>query len=343
MQPINHRVPNPNHGLWLKSLGDCDLIPLAEDNEYLAEGGTKRFSEALLEEFSGLAGVSRGAFLGIEGGCIIVPEGALEDAYSNAFFEVFPTLVFGSDVYGEEGYVAMTVYVSAIPSGIERPSLRAACDGPVPASVARLLDGRLGVQAVMLVDGDHIASVADDVLRACLVLDALVVEATVIERLAGMGSAVEPWDPSGVLEGFGLGGRLAKRQAEEFRRSYSKPEWQLRAPFSLPYNLEVVRKAGVLDAVAREAGTMPFGFDRFIGKRWFFGGRIIQALLRRGFSPDQVAHVVCHDQELMARPVDRVEASELCEMIICTAFDPASLDDWNAYTAMESGSLLGFL
>jgi len=343
MMNAGNGIPDANHGLWLEDWDDCALIPLDEDSECLGDGGTERFAGALLDELAGASGVRRGAFLGLEGNAVIIPEGALEDACSGAPFEVRPTLVFDAGLDGG-AYVAMALQVLTIPSGIGRPSLDAACkNSAVPASAVRLPNGRLAVQAWMLVDGGHAPSAAGDAMDACLALDEIVAEALVFERLSELNVIVEPWDPAGVLESFGFGGEFARRQADGFRQEYPDPEWQLFAPFALPYNLEVVREAGILDAVAREAGSMPFGFDRFMGRRWFFGGRIIRALLRLGFSPEQVAYVVCNDDDLMTHPADRVEAVELCEQIEHSAFDPASVDDWNAYVATEDGPLLGFL
>lgn len=334
------RIPDSNHGFWLGGERRREQIRLAKGNDWM-HGGKERFLEAMLDELS-RSWVRAGSFLGIEDERIIVPPGALKDAYSGSTFEIHPRIFLGCDDDGE-AYDTVALLVAAIPIGLSKWSILRAREVSIPMRLDMLWLRDEALTVWMAVDGGHPASAAEDAAYACLVLDQVMVRAGVIERLSEPDPAVEPWDPAEVLEEFGLGDGFAERQAVGFRREYTEPHWQLLASFALPYNLEVVREAGVLDAVAREASMMSFGFGRFVERRWFFGGMIVRALLKRGYSSDQVAYIVCHDDDLMDRPSDRVEAAELCAMIEVSAFEPESWEDWGAYTATKTGSLLGFL
>lgn len=338
-------APDVNHGRWLDWTSSDGFIRLAKEG-WLADGGQKRFCEAMLDEMSGGSYVNAGSFLGSGENRIIVPAGALKHVQSGASFEIRPMIVFDCDEHGE-AFDSVFLRVIAIPVGLNLNSIAWACkdpDTPFPVQPDLHEDIIVSVlTALMAVDGVHPASAAADAAYACLALDQVVARAAAWQAAAEPNAVIPMPDVAGILESAGFDSDVAAAQAEGFRCDYADPKTRLLIPFILPFNLDVAADAGILDAVMREAATMSFGLSGFIGERWFFGREIIRALRGRGYSEDQIGYIACNDCALFGLPSDRVEAAQLCADIANSAFEPESADDWNAYVTSEIGPLTDFL
>lgn len=184
---------------------------------------------------------------------------------------------------------------------------------------------------------------AREISWRCELLDAAVVETRIVELEGGRVGEFEQFDIEGCLVDMCFDDEFAAQQARAFRERYPDPAQQLRAAYTLPYNLDMILDESLADFIEGEASQHAFAFAPLVNRRLDCLGQVIAALERKWFSLSQIAFIVCRDTCLFELVSTSLGADEFCQQLENSRFDPTNVDHWGSYASCEGGCLVDYL
>ena len=302
-------------------------------NELIENVGCENYLQGVFEHVAHSPLVDAGRFLSIKDSRITIPGEGLKDSYAETWFFI--------DVMRPEGDHAGLARISTDYWLLSHEAIVDACSWYETVHCG-LVDERFCVFADVPIDGSGFAKAAANILDACLILDGAIVTATAFDIAENPNLEPIEFDCNTLLKSFGFG-EASSTIAASFERECRRPYERMLAKYALPFNLQALADAGIMDAIVAENGDKFFCLHALLWRRWFFCSEIVRALQRRGFSNGQIAFIAINDEGLFQIPETRDVAEMICERIKSSTFDPKDVNRWNAYTATETGPLIGFL